>query len=121
MRQNYDINLAAQVESEGAYALCYRCHNRQNLLNIPEFKSFEHNAHVVINGVPCFVCHDPHGIQEDGNGDHSNLINFASDYVFALAPNPAPIFNDLGNRTGSCVLVCHGIDHDGSIQFTYAP
>ena len=124
LRQRYGVSYTAafQPESESAYALCYRCHNRSTFLNDdPLVSSFLHKKHVVDQQAPCFICHDPHGVQPDGNGDHTHLINFAKgmDMVTAVDGNPAPFFTDGGSRTGSCTLVCHNITHDGVTSGIY--
>ena len=115
LRQQYGVSYTAayQPESESVYALCYRCHDRSKLLNDSgSFSSFLHGKHVVDQQAPCYICHDPHGVQSDGNGDHTHLINFAKNMVSAVSGNPAPLFIDGGSRAGSCVLVCHGRTHD---------
>ena len=93
-------------ESPQAYALCYRCHSRTNIL---DDKSFEkHKRHIVEERTPCSVCHDPHGVQ-----DNTRLINFDRDVVEpSIKAGSGPTFTDLGNRQGSCTLLCHGEDHD---------
>lgn len=122
LRQRYGVSYTAeyQPESESVYALCYRCHDRSKLLNDSgSFSSFLHGKHVVDQQAPCYICHDPHGVQPDGNGDHTHLINFATTMVSAVGGNPAPNFVDGGSRTGSCVLVCHGRTHDGVTSGIY--
>jgi hypothetical protein len=124
LRQQYGVSYTAafQLESESVYKLCYRCHNRSTFLNDSASSSFLHKKHVVDQQAPCFICHDPHGVQPDGNGDHTHLINFAKgmDMVSAVDGNPAPYFIDGGSRTGSCVLVCHGRTHDDKTKETLA-
>ncbi len=124
LRQQYGVSYTAayQPESESIYALCYRCHDRSKLLNDSgPSSSFLHRKHVVEQQAPCFICHDPHGVQPDGNGDHTHLINFATTMVTAVGGTPAPYFIDGGSRTGSCTLVCHGRTHDGGDSATYGP
>ncbi|MCK5196170.1 MAG: hypothetical protein KAQ71_20320, partial [Desulfobulbaceae bacterium] len=119
LRQRYDT-MDNMLESEFAYALCYRCHERTNLFdNIngsfifidQPVNSSGHKKHVVEEHAPCSTCHDPHGVQFDGNGDHSHLINFAVGIVSPYPGNAFPLFQDDGDRAGSCVLVCHGATH----------
>ncbi|MCF8056395.1 MAG: cytochrome c3 family protein [Desulfocapsa sp.] len=120
LRQRYEFNMEYQAESEAAYLLCYRCHDRNKLLDdLGNYSSFLHQKHVVDQRAPCAICHDPHGVQPLGDGDHSHLINFDRNLVGAYGANPTPIFNDLGTFRGSCALVCHTVQHDGSAQFTY--
>ena len=128
LRQRYGDGVAfsakSLIESEATYALCYRCHDRSKLFlnNSGSFRSGVsgnlHTWHVSDKNIPCYLCHDPHGVQPVGNGDHTHLINFATS-VSALGGNPAPFFSDGGSRTGSCTLVCHDRTHDGVTTGTY--
>lgn len=98
-------------ESEFAYALCYRCHDRQSILNDRSFE--KHKKHIVEEKTPCFACHDPHGISySQGNSvNHSNLINFDSTIVFPDTDSGRLEFEDLGSFRGRCYLECHGKQH----------
>lgn len=136
LRQRYGDGVAfsaeSLIESEATYALCYRCHDRSKLFlnNSGSFRADDisnfppdsdgnlHTWHVSDKNIPCYLCHDPHGVQSDGNGDHTHLINFATS-VSALGGNITPIFSDRGSRAGSCTLVCHGRTHDGVTTGTY--
>jgi len=115
LRQRYDTT-DNQAENSAIYALCYRCHNRTNILQDLSFQNNNgnggHKKHLQQVQAPCSACHDPHGVQADGNGDHTHLINFDSNIVSKYGSNSAPIFNDNGYRSGSCTLVCHGEDHN---------
>ncbi|MEI7982311.1 MAG: cytochrome c3 family protein, partial [Bacteroidota bacterium] len=68
-------------ESAAAYALCYSCHNRNNIIN--DINTFsEHRKHIVEENAPCTTCHDPHGIGSPGTAtNNSNLINFNTSIV----------------------------------------
>ena len=98
------------AETSAAYALCYECHSRNNLLSD---QSFPHNRHVVTEQTPCSACHDPHGIsQMQGTAlNNSHLINFDLNIV---QPNLTGqlYFEDQGTFTGQCFLSCHGSDHN---------
>lgn len=119
LRQRYDT-IDNQPENEAAYALCYRCHDRTKLLDDAGlYNTSGHRQHVVDARAPCSVCHDPHGVAMDGNGDHTHLINFDQLIVAPLPGNFAPLFQDLGTRAGRCLLVCHGVLHDGGPSSTY--
>ncbi|MCB2183425.1 MAG: hypothetical protein KQH63_15430 [Desulfobulbaceae bacterium] len=119
LRQRYDT-IDRLPESEASYALCYRCHDRTKLLDDQGiYNASGHKQHVVDARAPCSVCHDPHGVQADGNGDHTHLINFDRVIVQPYGSNSTPIFTDLGLRAGRCTLVCHGVVHDGSSAYTY--
>jgi len=98
-------------ESSTAYALCYSCHNRNNIINdINTFK--EHRKHIVGERTPCSVCHDSHGVSStQGNStNNSNTINFRTDVVTAV--NGVIRFRDTGTRRGDCTLRCHGASHN---------
>lgn len=98
-------------ESANAYALCYRCHDRSNILDDRSFK--EHKKHIVEERTPCAACHDGHGITslQGTSTNNSNLINFATSIV---QPNSAGVldFRDLGSFRGECNLRCHGENHN---------
>ena len=98
-------------ESQDAYDLCYKCHNRSSILSDQSFPS--HRKHVADDRTPCSVCHDPHGVSagaaDPGSGSH--LINFD---VSVVTPDPESgllRFEDLGTNRGRCYLTCHGVVH----------
>jgi predicted CXXCH cytochrome family protein len=105
-------------ESPRAYALCYRCHDRQSILGDESFPL--HRSHVVGGRVPCSACHDPHGISRtQGNAvSNSHLINFDRSIVQSAGVGLSPRieFVDLGLRRGSCTLTCHNVVH---VAFEY--
>jgi predicted CXXCH cytochrome family protein len=98
-------------ESEIAYDLCYKCHDRNSILSDQSFPS--HRLHIEEQQTPCSVCHDPHGISraqaDSSSGTH--LINFD---VTVVTPDPSGLllFEDTGNNHGSCFLTCHGNVHE---------
>ncbi|MFQ5479127.1 MAG: cytochrome c3 family protein [Candidatus Binatia bacterium] len=99
------------AESYQAYALCYKCHDRQSVLANQSFK--EHNKHVVKEDAPCSICHDPHGVNaaQGSATNNSHLINFD---VSIVQPDPDTgmlEFQDLGANHGRCFLLCHGEKH----------
>lgn len=115
-------------ESFENYALCYRCHDRQSILSNESFRASSsattpagggHRGHLE-DGAPCSACHDPHGVSEWGadpsapTGDHTHLVNFDRTIVSPRPGALAPVFHDGGSFTGSCDLMCHGFDHDGT-------
>jgi len=127
LRQRYEM-LGGNTENLATYALCYRCHDRNNLLSNASFKKNAtsgkggHSLHLGYGGgVPCSVCHDPHGIYDDKHlsGDHTNLINFNTTEVGAKSGQTYPLFTDTGTFSGNCTLVCHGVTHDGSAKYSY--
>jgi len=131
LRQQYGTSYTAssQQESESIYALCYHCHDRSRLIDISGVDSTFvrqnptvlnlHREHVLVENAPCFICHDPHGVQPGAGGSHTNLINFATLMVAPLPGNLTPVFNDNGSCTGSCALVCHNKSHDGVTTGVY--
>ena len=102
-------------ESQSAYAMCYKCHNRGSILGNESFP--RHNFHITGAGAmgmggmggnlstPCNVCHDPHA------SDFEKLINFDTSVV---SRNSAGLrqFNSTGTYSGECYLSCHGRDHN---------
>ncbi len=127
IRQQY-ITVDNTPESPSAYALCYWCHNRTSILRDDSFRKNSagnggHSGHLTTTAgipvnAPCSICHDPHGIQDNGtSGSHTHLVNFDTRYVTALpgSGNAYPIFTDNGTpRSGSCTLVCHGVQHNAT-------
>lgn len=91
--------------SESNYALCYRCHDPLLLLE-PLTSAFpKHQWHVVTKGVPCSVCHDPHGASKVRGATvagNSHLINFDTRFV-----ERAGTYNATGK---SCSVSCHAIN-----------
>jgi predicted CXXCH cytochrome family protein len=98
-------------ESSSTYALCYKCHSRNSILNDQSFS--EHSEHIVDQRTPCSACHDPHGISSlQGNYfNNSHLINF--DLTIVRPDSGGRLqFEDLGRLSGQCFLNCHGKAHN---------
>ena len=122
LRAQY-IFTSGTTESYSAYELCYRCHDRDNILSDASFKKKNatgtggHSGHLSYGGgTPCSVCHDPHGVydpnyQSDPSGDHTHLINFDSAIVTPVS-GTYPVFTDNGEFAGTCTLICHGVAHN---------
>lgn len=113
LKLNYETADNTQ-ESPSAYALCYSCHNRTNLLNDQNGFS-EHDKHIRGEDTPCSICHDPHGISStQGNLiNNSHLINFRTDgNIVRPNSNGELRYEDAGYRSGRCYLTCHGEDHN---------
>jgi hypothetical protein len=106
-------------ESASAYALCYRCHERESGEGVLQDRSFPHTLHVVGTRAPCSVCHDAHGIAstQGTSINNSHLINFDLRVVFPDPVNGLLDFVDTGTFSGNCTLTCHGKRH---FQTAYA-
>jgi len=92
-----------QAESLSTYALCYKCHDRNNILSDRSFS--KHKMHIVEDKIPCTACHDPHGVK-----NASRLINFDRNIVSENSSGKSS-FQSNGTFRGSCNLRCHGEDH----------
>jgi len=98
-------------ESEQAYALCYKCHDRSSILSNESFPY--HSLHIqgqmgVQAGTSCFTCHDAHGSTQ-----YQNLIKFNEEVVFENANGQLKYeAQGYSARHGSCSLSCHGVEHD---------
>jgi predicted CXXCH cytochrome family protein len=110
LERNYTIE-DDTLESEFAYAICYKCHRRTSILNDESFRW--HRKHIEEEKTPCSVCHDPHGISRITmfNSDHTHLINFDTVVVRPEASTGRLQFRDMGRYAGSCTLFCHGKVH----------
>ena len=111
LERNYRVKDDA-IESEAAYAICYKCHRRGSILSNESFP--EHRMHIVEERTPCSACHDPHGVSsaQATGSDHTHLINFDTRIVRPGGPTQRIEFRDMGRFRGSCTLTCHGADHD---------
>jgi cytochrome c553 len=92
------------------YELCYRCHDRESILND---ESFKHHKKHIKNKTSCSACHDPHGISfiQGNSTNNSNLINFDTSIVFSDPDTGRLEFEDLGTFRGRCYLKCHNKKH----------
>jgi predicted CXXCH cytochrome family protein len=103
-------------ESAAAYALCYKCHDRNSILSNTSFP--EHSRHVQNVRAPCNVCHDPHGISVTQGTilNNSRLINFNTAVVSPAGAQLRWEQTRVGTPTlraqGRCFLVCHGKSHN---------
>ncbi|MEF9426041.1 MAG: hypothetical protein L0956_02290 [Candidatus Mariimomonas ferrooxydans] len=108
LEENYTTQDYTQENSYN-YALCYKCHDRNSILND---ESFLHRSHLEDAKAPCSACHDAHGISStQGNfTNNSHLINF--DITIVQPDSLGRLqFQDTGTFTGQCFLRCHGINH----------
>jgi len=112
---NYNTD-SAVIESPTEFALCYKCHDRTNLLTTTLPGKFPHAKHLSTSSSPtsCATCHDAHGSRYQ-----SNLINFilldvnGNPVVTANAGTIA--FTKTANG-GSCQLACHGVNHTNEVN-----
>ena len=112
-----ELNLSTAdftVESPAAYALCYKCHVRDELMS-PRSPFPLHRQHVVDASTPCTACHASHGVaavtgaQDEG----AHLMDFD---VNIVEPTRSGVrgYRARGPRSGVCSASCHGVDHDGA-------
>jgi len=98
----------------GPYALCDKCHDLNNKLNLSgggsDIAFGQHYRHVMSHGVSCSVCHASHGVQEGSNSGNKHLVDFDIQVVRAFGTNALP-YVDTGRR--QCFLTCHGVAHNG--------
>ncbi len=107
---NYQMD-DERSESGQAYALCYKCHDRNSILSNESFS--QHALHIQgrmdgQSGTSCYTCHDAHGSTR-----YPHLIRFNEDVVFENAKGKLKYeAQGYGARHGSCSLRCHGVEHD---------
>jgi predicted CXXCH cytochrome family protein len=98
-------------ESPSTFALCYRCHDRERVLDSAAFP--EHRMHVVQEKASCATCHNPHG-----SIVNRGLIRFGEETVVAgVAPSGMTgrlAFVSKAWGAGTCYVTCHGYDHAGT-------
>ncbi len=97
-------------ESMTSYAMCYKCHNRDFLIN-DRANTFFHQLHLREQHSPCAACHDPHGSRQN-----LRLINFMlrdRTGKTVVSPNSQGRLEyiSLGPGRGQCYLQCHGKNH----------
>jgi predicted CXXCH cytochrome family protein len=99
------------VEGPAAYALCYKCHDRDVLLSSKSGFPL-HRRHVVEQGSPCSACHASHGVSSERGTPEENahLIDF--DVSIVQARSGVRRYRSAGPLHGSCDLTCHGKPHD---------
>jgi len=98
------------IESPQAYALCYRCHERNSILGNESFT--RHREHIIRGRTPCSACHTAHGVPGSA-AQHDHLINFDLSIVSGRR-----WYQSTGRFRGTCTLRCHNVEH---VNFTYEP
>jgi predicted CXXCH cytochrome family protein len=107
-------------ESPAAYALCYKCHDREVLLATEPSPARQasrfplHAQHLAgPKPTPCSTCHAAHGVSaQAGTADaNAHLVDFD---VSIVRPGSGGLrrYQTLGVGAGSCTLSCHDHDHD---------
>lgn len=108
LERNYNRD-SIVTESPSEFAMCYKCHDRNNL-TVDVIGKFPHAKHLnnSVSPTSCATCHDAHGSRTQ-----LHLINFItmdatnSPVVTQSGSNPIT-FNPAAR---SCTLMCHGNDH----------
>lgn len=94
------------------YALCFRCHNDSYVMGSSSgfydsaTGSAGHTKHVQDRGIPCFACHDPHGVPGTSSPVSSHLVNMSKDYAYNVVTLANPTYTPAATG-GSCTAVCH--------------
>lgn len=113
LERNYSV-ADGTAESPLAYALCYKCHDREVLLSrASAFPS--HAKHVVDSATPCSACHTAHGasaLQGTPQGN-AHLVDFDTNIV-GPGKGGAREYQSRGGRAGTCSVSCHGVVHDST-------
>ncbi len=100
------------AESPLAYALCYKCHDREVVLS--DRSAFPlHRKHVVDASTPCTGCHASHGVPATVGAPeaHAHLMDYDVGIV-GPGPRGAREYRSRGRRAGVCSTSCHGVVHD---------
>jgi predicted CXXCH cytochrome family protein len=111
LERQYESN-DPSIESFQTYALCYKCHNRDFLIN-DQAQTFPHRKHVVEKQSSCAACHDAHGSRQN-----PALINLMlQDGTAKNVSTPSRVqkrleFISMGRGRGQCYLECHGKNHE---------
>ncbi len=111
LSQHYEME-DARPESDYAYALCYKCHERSSILGNESFPY--HSLHILGGGpsaspgASCISCHDAHG-----STVNPYLIRFDENVVSPNAEGKLEYrAQGVAARRGECFLSCHGVEHN---------
>ena len=106
----YDRSTEA-VESSHAFEFCYSCHDRQSLLADESFpyhrQHIEGDPFTGRKGTSCYTCHASHGSPR-----YPHLIEFNPVVVLPTFDGRPVEYQEFGVGGGTCVLRCHGDNHD---------
>lgn len=102
---NADYRQSDGPESEQAFALCYGCHDRKQVL-----EAEPHATHVGIRGAACRTCHDGHGSVANRALVHIGEDESLQQVLPSLSAGRLAFVSDRAG-TGECYLTCHGVDH----------
>jgi hypothetical protein len=107
------------AESASAYALCYKCHDREKLFSDADDAFLReagvprslHRLHVRDRLAPCSSCHDAHGVSSQAGtpAENAHLVNFDLSIVGRVGDSLG--YRTYGPRSGSCALACHDEAH----------
>jgi predicted CXXCH cytochrome family protein len=107
LRENY-LMTNGNEESLSSYALCYGCHDRDQVLDSLAFPL--HRKHVAEERASCSACHDAHGSVENRALVHIGEDSFATGVTPSIQAGVL-LFLSTGPGAGECYLTCHGRDH----------
>ena len=99
------------TESPFAYQFCYSCHDRMSILGNESFPL--HREHIEgdlaqgTKGTSCYTCHASHGAP-----DSPHLIMFNGLAVSPAKSGRPASYDVTGTQSGTCVLMCHGYNHE---------
>jgi hypothetical protein len=97
----YETDTSPLSYNEGNYALCFKCHDQNILLDNLRSAFPPHQKHVQDNGIACSVCHDPHGVSSLRGATvqaNAHLINFDTRFVTS---------GNYDSVARSCTVSCH--------------
>jgi len=112
-----NYNTASNVtESPSEFALCYKCHDRTDLLTTTVTGKFPHSIHLSnpVNA-SCAACHDAHGSRLNQRLINFMLLDATGAPVVTPDPNGRITFTQTP-QGGNCQLACHGMVHNQGVN-----
>lgn len=120
LSERYEMPPSNQIlpYNETNFALCFKCHDSSYVMGSANnigtaFNNLgvnEHFKHVNDRLIPCYACHDSHGISFESGGtpqNNAHLINFNKDYAYNPPTGAEPIYTSTGSGVGNCTVKCH--------------